>query len=190
MNYNDYELVYYAKENDDDGFSLLLKKYDRLIYKICYGYISYCNKFKIDIDDLVQECRYNLYYSLKYFNADKDILFYSYVILITRRKLYKIFSRYYKRNFSLVDLDDDNNYLQVSDNYVYNPDYIMIESEIFYNLICFKNGLSFEDAVIFDMRFCSFSYEDIALMVDLSVKQVDNRLTKIRKKLKNYLLNI
>ena len=88
MEYNDYELVYFAMENDDDAFCLILKKYENIIYKLCQYYTGRFYNYSIDLDDLVQECRLNLYYSIKNYNPDKYIIFYSFVVLVTKRKIF------------------------------------------------------------------------------------------------------
>ncbi len=190
MEYNDYELVYYAMENDEEAFNLILSKYDRLIKSMCYRYANKYYSYNIDIDDLVQECRLNLYHSLKNYNPDKDVLFYSFVVLITNRKLSRLFSRYYKKGTNFLEIDSEYNYLQVSDDLKFEPSFITVEKELEEILVNFKYLLDFDESVIFDMRFCSFSYAEIAKLLEVDVKYIDNKLIKIRKMLKKYLLNV
>ncbi len=190
MEYNDYELVYFAMENDDDAFCLILKKYENIIYKLCQYYTGRFYNYSIDLDDLVQECRLNLYYSIKNYNPDKDILFYSFVVLVTKRKIFNIINKSYKKLPYMIELDSDDNYLQLPSDNVNEPSYLALEEEIQEKLIKFKYNLDFMDSVIFDMKYSSFSYDEISKVLDISIKQVDNRLTKIRNKLKKYLLSL
>lgn len=190
MDYNDYELVYLACENDEDAINILLNKYDALIKSVCdfyakkyFYYIS-----GIDFDDLMQEARISLYFALKNYNSDSEFLFYSFVILVVKRRILTLLNGRYKKKFSSISIDDDESCLQISDNFDSSPDVLAIANELENLIINFRCMLDFEDAAIFDLRYSYFSYNDIAIILDMNIKTIDNKLIKIRKKLKKYLL--
>ena len=63
-----------------------------------------------------------------------------------------------------------------------------IDAEYEREIINFKNSLSFLDAQIFELRYNGFSYRNIASLLEIDAKKVDNQLLKIRKKLEKYFL--
>ncbi len=192
MDYNDYELFYLVSENDENALDILLKKYDKLIWSICY---TCAKKFfyyitDIDLEDLVQEARIALYYALKSYNPNEEFLFYSFVFLIVKRKATSLLVNKYKKKLDIVYLDSDENFYQICIDVDARPDSIALENELEMMLINFKNTLNFDDSIIFDLKYSSFSYDDIAKIMETNIKSIDNKLSKIRNKLKKYLLNL
>ena len=61
------------------------------------------------------------------------------------------------------------------------------EKELTKLLITFKNDLPFYEANIFELKYNGFKYDDIAKIMNMTKKQIDNKLLKIRKAFKNYL---
>ncbi len=189
MDYNDYELIYMVRENDEEAFNLILKKYEPLIKKLCFFYAQKYKIFNIDIEDLKQECRITLFNTLCKFDQNKDILFYSFVIVCIKRGISSYIRRIAgpTRYCESVSIDDDDNYMQFEDNYFYAPPYLIDENYVSNLIIKFKNELNFDDACVFELRYNSFSYKDISILLDIPFKTVDNKLLKIRNKLKKYL---
>ena len=56
LNYNDYELINMALENNEDAISFLYKKYDPLINKKAKKIYNILKKSGIEFDDVKQEC--------------------------------------------------------------------------------------------------------------------------------------
>ena len=65
-------------------------------------------------------------------------------------------------------------------------DYIDYEAQK--TVINFKNSLKSLDSAIFELRYNGFSYKDIASLLDIEEKKVDNVLFRIRKKMEKYFL--
>lgn len=190
MDYNDYELVYLVRENDESATEILLKKYDNIIWSICYScYRRYFNySIDIDVEDLVQEARITLYYAFRNYNPDSDFLVYSFVVLVVKRRVVSLLNTKYRKKFINVSIDKDDSYLQIADGFYNTPDFLISEKELEDMIAGFKNTLDFEEAAIFDLRYSSFSYGDISNILGISTKLIDNKLVKIRNKLKKYLL--
>lgn len=187
MEYNDYELVYMIRENEE-ALEYMVKKYEPLFKKFAYSFVlKYKNK-GIEIEDIIQHCRIILCRTLDMYNPNNDVLFYSYLMVSLKRGVINYISRnsYKHESYNYMDIEryDDLGYLVSSyDAYENYVDYEMETS-----IINFKNSLNFFDAQIFELRYNSFSYKDIASLLDIEVKKVDNILLKIRKKLEKYFL--
>ena len=73
MNYNDYELVYMIKE-DEDMLPVLIKKYEPLFWKLSHSFIKSYEHKGLDIEDLIQQCRITLCYAIDKYNSSNDVL--------------------------------------------------------------------------------------------------------------------
>ena len=72
----------------------------------------------------------------------------------------------------------------------YQPFNILEDIEMDKHIIYFKNSLSDLESAIFELRLNNFKYAEIAKLLDIKVKKVDNEMMKIKIKLKKYLLNL
>lgn len=187
MNYNDYELVYMVRENEE-ALEILLKKYEPLFKKIASSFV-YKNKNKgLDKEEMIQHCRIILCKTVDMYNPDNDVIFYTYLMICLKRGMINYVNRNIIKHdyLNYMDIDSyDNLDSFISSSNVYE-DYL--DYEVQTNIINFKNSLSFCDANIFELRCNGFSYKDIASLLEISVKKVDNTLLKIRKKLEKYVL--
>lgn len=65
--YNDYELLYMVKENDETAYNLLYEKYKPLVINLAKQYAKMYTNYGIDINDFILE---------GYIGLDKSILQY------------------------------------------------------------------------------------------------------------------
>lgn len=187
---NDYELVYMIGEQDDDALKLLFDKYDDVLKLWSNYYHKIYKKFNIPVDELIQEGKIGLYYAIKNFNEEKDVKFYTFALLCIKRSMMACIAKWTRcKNLMYINtFIYDDNHVSISD-YEVNPEIIFESYEYEKMIINFKNSLDFLDANIFELRYNSFSYKDIALLLGISKKKVDNTLIKIREKLKKYMLD-
>lgn len=185
MNYSDYELIYMVKESED-ALTLMMKKYEPLFKKLSF---SFAKKYKhkgIDPEDLVQQCRIALCYALERYDIDNETKFYSYLLVCIRRAI----NNYTRSVINHPDIyyymeNEYEFYSSISDNIdIYDS---ILEDDITKFFRNFILGLDFMDACIFELRFNNFSYKEIAKLLEISVKRVDNVLLKIRKKFEKLL---
>lgn len=185
--YNDYELVYLVKESNEDALDIIIKKYDPIIKNLAFSYAKKWCFINIDVEDLIQEGRVSLYKSLD--NYDESTLFYTFVILCIKRAMSNYVRNMLKKSFVLINdyVDEDMEYNIFIDDKK-NPSDIVEEFYDVSRLIDFKNTLSFYEALIFELKMNGFKYIEIAQLLDINIKKVDNQMLKIRAKLKKYLL--
>ncbi len=187
MDYDDYSLVYMVNENEE-VFDFMIKKYEPLFRKLAYSFVLKYKSKNLDIEDLVQHCRIIFCKVLDTYNYDNDILFFTYLVVCLKRAIIN----YIKRN---LNKEDTINYMDI-DQYD-NLDYFVSSLDVFetyadyefeVSIINFKNSLSFLDAQIFELRYNGFRYREIAELLEINTKKVDNSLLKIRKKLEKQFL--
>ena len=111
-NLNDYEIMYMVSENIEDATKLIYKKYEPIVYKIANELYLNNKSLGIELDDLYQEGYYALFLSLKYYDLNKDTLFYTYVISNIKGKMLNLIKKNNtKKNLIL------NNSISLNDNY-------------------------------------------------------------------------
>lgn len=185
--YNDYEILYMVRE-DIGIFDFILNKYDPLIKKMAY---SFCNNYKsynLDYEELLQEGRLALYKAISSYDENREILFFTYVFSSIRKAMLKVIETLNNnKNKALFCHDSLESCYLIPSSDNSNID-IMIDSEFYNNIIYIKSKLKDLDSQIFELKYNGFSYKDISELLGVPIKLVDNKMTQIRKKIKNYLL--
>ena len=87
FNYNDYELISLAQEQNEDAIEILYQKYQPIITKKSKKFYNLLKGKGIELCDLIQECYIALDYAIKTFNQDKDNMFYTYLNTCLDRQL-------------------------------------------------------------------------------------------------------
>ncbi len=188
---NDYELVYQIKENDEVAYSTLFDKYSFIVHKLAYDYYSKNKNIGIEIEDLYQEGYFAISMAVRDYNQDSS-LFYTYVTLCIRREMER-YIKFCKRNKQMVlnsaislnaSIDFDNE-LFLEDVIASGED---LERSVIYNdilrkLFFYRYDLKFEESLVYELKLNQFSNSEIAILLDISYKKVDNYLRKIRSNL-------
>jgi len=187
MEYSDYELVYMVKENEE-ALSYMVKKYEPLFNKMAYSFLLRNPNKGLDFDDIVQQCRIAMCYALDRFDDRNEILFYSYLLVCLRRSIWN-YSRTYLNRPDVYYYMDIENYDSI-DEFIdgVNIEQEAIDRDFDLELVGFKHSLDSLDSCIFELRYNGFMYEEIASLLEISTKKVDNSLLKVRKKLEKYFL--
>ena len=190
-NLNDYELVYQVKENDEVAYGVLLKKYSNLVSRVAKDYYKRNKNIGLEYDDFYQEGMIGLLRSLDSYDSS-NTLFYTYALLCIKRQMETCIRtnqriKHYSLNnaISFNDTVKEGSDLFLEDviasSFNLEDDY---QSRDLYNRILnFKYDLSCEDSMILELRLNSFTIAEIAVLLDLTRKNVDYRLQRIRKRL-------
>lgn len=198
--YNDYELVSYVKENNEEANNIIFEKYRPLIIKAATKMINYSSNSGLEINDLIQEGMLGLNTAINSFDQDEEASFYTYAKMCIERKMIStvIGARRQKHkilNESLsLEIYTDNDEVTFIDKLVadnsYNPENMIVESET--EGILVKKILDvltpFEQQV-FDLKISGFKYKEIADILDKDAKSIDNALNRIKTKIKDILKN-
>lgn len=189
---NDYELIYLIKEDNEEALNLMFNKYEPLIRKIASHYYLIFKSIKIDYEDLIQEGRIGLFEAIKNYKLKREVLFYTYAIVCIKGRIIS-FLKKQTTNKNIVlstsySIEESN---LTKEPYYYEEPLELIEDSNYFSIIIrFKNSLDFIDSNIFELRYNFFSYEEIANLLNIKIKDVDNRIYKIKKKLRKYILEI
>lgn len=190
--YNDYELLDYIAENNEDATSILFEKYKFLIESIAKSKLK--NNTGLDYNDLVQEGMIGLNEAIRDFKDQKDVTFYTFASICIERQILSAIkgalrNKHKTLNSSIsldyaYDLEDESNlYNNIEDINQKNPlDLLMNseEEEKTYSVIA-ENLSSFEKKV-FDLWIKSYSYKEMEELLRVNYKKIDNAIQRIKAK--------
>ena len=198
--YNDYELLNYVSENNDEANEILYNKYLPLIQTTDKKMYKYCSNKGLEINDLIQEGMIALNHAIETFDDTKDTTFYTYAktcierriiseVIATRRLKHKILNESVSLEIANEKGEEVNIENLLGDN-SYNPEQIIIDCEINKEFIeQIKAMLTDYEEQVFDLKINNFSYKEIAEILERSPKAVDNAIQRIRIKIREYLNN-
>ena len=189
--YNDYELISMVRENDEDSYDLLFRKYTPIIKKIAFEYYKSYSTYGYELDDFIQEGYVAFQKALVKYNPLKDALFYTFVVLCLHRNLISFSHRISndKKNISntyFVSIDDTF----LTDGINYEEDYY-IRQDVFNSIWDIVYTSSLESICVFELRWNHFKFDEISKLLDIPIRRCQTVYKKIlfniQKKLSNNL---
>lgn len=191
--FNDYELIEFIAEGNEDANNIIIKKYTPVINLLANKMIKFCNNNGIDYNDLCQEGFIGLNYALSHFSEEKNTVFYTYVKKCIERRMIStvISSNRLKHKFlnEAISFDNDSNMLDktLKDD-LNNPEFIVENIELEENLIKnVKRKLTDYEEQVFELMIADFNYREIAEILEKDKKAIDNAIQRIRNKVKETL---
>lgn len=197
-NTNDYETIYMIKENNEEASIYMFNKYKPLIDKLAFQYARKYNNVGIDYDDLFQEGMYGLAKAINGYGLEQKNLFFTYACVCIKREMGKLLLKAFRykntplNNSVSFDTIISKEGLLMEDVLYSEEDLVekkIINTEARNNLMRLKYELDDFHSHIYELRLNGFSNKDIAVLLDLSYKDVDNSLRSTKKKLKKLLKN-
>lgn len=195
--YNDFEILNYISESNEEATELIYEKYKPLINKIATNlYKKYCKNTGLDVSDLIQEGMLGLNNAINHYKENKDVLFYTYAktcierkiissVIAANRQKHKVLNE--SISFEL-DLDNNINLEAFFGDTEYNPENIVISKESNDELFeKIENILTNVELQVLQLKLDGFEYKEIASIIDKDVKAVDNAVQRIRQKIKKIL---
>jgi len=201
MNYkdlNDYELVSKVSESEEVT-ELLFDKYMPLIKNIARKLYDENRNSGLDFNDLVQEGMIGFSKAINTYNEHKDTLFFTYArkciehgiitsIINANRKKHSVLNN--SLSMEAPNKDEDDSIEKFISDKMSDPEAILLDFE---NVNILTNNLkqeltSFEEQV-FDLRKSGFTYREIAEVLNVEPKRVDNALQRMKNKVKEYIEN-
>lgn len=194
MEYPDNELTYYLHDNDnyEDAINLLYDKYKYIIEVLLNKYKRVFYALNIDIDEVKQEANLAFSYAIHNYNGDKDASLSTFITLVVERKIRGIIKSYEtiksKINNETISLNSSNN---VSlENFIGDETYEPLKKIENLDTIKYinkevKNILSKTELEVYNLMIEGLNYQEIAIILNKTPKQIDNSIQRIRIKLKN-----
>ena len=193
---NDYEILYMIGENNEDACIYMYNKYKPLIDKIAFYYYKKYKTIGIDYDDLYQEGMCGLAKAMKCYSQNDASIFFTYASVCIKREMGKLLLRssryknaplnYYISFDEVVSMEG----LKMEDVLYSKSDLIeekVVNSDLYNNMITLKYELDGIHSEVYELRLNGFSNKDIAILLDITYKDVDNSLRSIKKKLKKII---
>lgn len=191
--FNDYELISYIHDGNEDANNILIKKYAPLINKVALKMLPYCKGNGLELEDLVQEGMIGLNHAIERYKEQEDILFFTYAKKCIERKIISVVVGSNRNKNKVlnesVSYDNDENqiikYLQDK-----NPspleEVVNIEKEE--DLLKeFKKNLTNFEKQVFELHISGFKYKEIAELLNKTPKSIDNTIQRIKTKLKKQM---
>ena len=171
--YNDYELIYMIRENDEQSNSILFEKYQPLIQKIARQFYQNFSNLGYQLDDFIQEARIGFYRAICNYREDSDILFYTFVVLCVKRGLISFCREISnsKKNISLDLFDDISNYdLEDKRSDIHS---ILQKKEIDCMVKKLLLDLPSDVSYIMELKWNGFSHREISILLDIPFRSVE-----------------
>jgi RNA polymerase sporulation-specific sigma factor len=196
--YNDYELIYEVRENNEDAYNILILKYTSLINKMAHDYYIKVKNMKVEYDDLVQEGYVGLFQALGDYN-EESCLFYTYASICIKREMERMIKTYTRNKHMVLNDALSLQMPVVEGDELYLEDVIAskerIEDEVIgdinYNSIMeLKNEMPFEMSAIFELKANKFTTHEICTLLDLPRRKVETSINNIKRIVKSHLRKI
>lgn len=188
--YNDYELLDYIQESNEDATQILYDKYKHIIESIARSKLN--NNMGLEFNDLVQEGMIGFSEAIRDYKNQKDVTFYTFASLCIERQILTAIRKATRDKHKLlndsISLDytyneDSNLYDNISDDNQLTPEDKVIEMEEekqLYAIIVDK--LSSFEKQVFDLKIKNFSYKEISELLNVDTKKIDNAIQRIKQK--------
>lgn len=177
--YNDYELLYLAKENNEKAIEMLTNKYKRVInYKV----LKYSNELTDYKEDFYNEALSTLYKSI--FNYNDDYTFATFFNTCLENSL----KNYRKQILEKITINNrDIIYIKEKS---YNPENVLLEEHQYEELKNkIINKLSWKEELIFTLKEQNYTPKEISEITDSNLKTVYTIIDRIKNKVSNILSN-
>lgn len=201
MNYrdlNDYEILSYIAEANEEAKNIMFEKYNPLISLTVNRLYPYCKNTGLEYNDLVQEGMLGLNLAISTFVQNKDTLFYTYAKTCIERKIISLIVSSHRLKHKFLneslsfEVSDDSvdeifNWKCLEDNSA-NPENVLLNNEMEDELLnSVRELLTDFETQVFDLRINGFAYKEIAEILGKDLKSVDNALQRIRLKTREIL---
>lgn len=175
----DKEIIELFFDRSEQAISELDKKYGKVCYKLSFNIVNN----RQDAEECVNDSYLGAWNAIPPTRPNPLL---AYICKIVRNISLKVYYRMTKRN-SIIDaaIQEVEESLTTADS----VEAEMEAKELAHIINGFLETLSVENRVIFMRRYAYFdTYQDIARRVGLTEKNISMRLTRIRQKMKDYLV--
>ncbi len=189
FNGSDEELIYLLREKNQTAIDILYQRYSTHIYWILnkiYG----CDGSFFDIEDLFQISWIKFIEVIEKYDESYG-KFYSFMQLSIKRNIfdYMKFEKNKKIDYSLdayIDKESETLYIDIiSENGVnYSIKDELLGKEITEKI---HRNLSKEENEILNDKIAGYSYKEMSKKHNKSVKTIDNKISKIKRKIRNII---
>lgn len=191
MEYPDNELTYLIKDNNETAQDLLYDKYKYIIESILNKYKRVFYALNIELEEVRQEANLAFSYAIYNYDEKKDASLNTFITLCVERKVRKVIksketmkSKVQSETISL----NSNDKLDIENLYgdeTYEPSKKIENVDMLkYINKKVKDLLSPKELEVYNLLLQGLTYQEIAITLNKTPKQIDNTIQRIRIKLK------
>ena len=189
---HEYELACLARQDDETALEELINIFMPMFKRLYREISTFYDNFHYD--DALQAGRIGLFKAIYFYREDKNMAFHNFVHLCALREMRSWqkseMSHYYIDQKPILSLDyiireEDETYLVdlISKDDYDNPEVISMNRMKLENIFKTYDPDKTVEGKVLKMKMEGYSYKEIAEAVNISSKDVDNILHKIRKKI-------
>ena len=198
-NINDYETIYMINEDDENAYNIVFDKYKPIIVSLACKFHKKFYNIGIEYDDLYQEGMIGLSQAISRFNINNQNTFYTFAVLCIKRQMQRLIVSSMRNKNSVLNFsksieekisDQDMTLNDILVDYSSITEDKIMEDYFISKLISFKYSLNDKQMQVFELKLNGFTNSEIACLLDIKYKEVDNCLYKIRKQLKKIKIQV
>lgn len=184
--YNDYELVAFAQEGNEDAINIIYEKYKPIVIKKSKNAIMYADHHGIEINDIMQEGFIGLDEAIKSFSQNDTASFYTFASICIDRKIVNYLRKVTQSKNKILNeaiTIDEIIERVVSDSNNVEFDFISrVEHKDLIRKI--SKELTVFEIKVFNLKIEGYSFEEIAKTLNKDVKSIYNTFHRIKTKIK------
>lgn len=193
LNTNDYELMMLYHENDENAKNIIYLKYKFIIDIVIKKYQKYLISLNVDKQEIDSDCALGFSDALKSFQEDRTTSLPTFITLCVERRMHTLIRKYTRdkhkieqESFSLDFVyDTDNKLMDFVSDLEYEPLKNMTDYEEYKELVNnIRNELTKKEYDVFVLLIRNIPYIEIAKILNLTPKQVDNTIQRIKTKVR------
>ena len=195
---NDYELIMLYNERDEGAKNILYDKYSYIINLVINKYKRSYIKLKIDEQEVYSEATLGFSDALNNYRDDKDASLPTFITLCVERKLFGLVRKYMTQKHKididslsletsyndtekpLLEMISDNGKNDPLNNLEENDNYLELKRKI-------EMSLSKSEYEVYSLMINNYNYKEIAQILNINEKSVDNAIQRIKNKVKNII---
>jgi RNA polymerase sporulation-specific sigma factor len=178
-------LVSRAKSGDSKALSALIEKYSENIRIKAYTFN--CVHVK-DNEDLYQEGMMGFVSAVYYYDENRGASFNTFMTRVVSNRMIQAYNR--MRDYSKVFLLTENSsekFLNSVDNGTMSPEEQLVSDECYEEYLAFiETEFSSFEKKVYKLFLKNLSYNEMSIILECSVKSIDNALQRIKKKIRDF----
>lgn len=178
-------LVSRAKSGDSKALSALIEKYSENIRIKAYTFN--CVHVK-DNEDLYQEGMMGFVSAVYYYDENRGASFNTFMTRVVSNRMIQAYNR--MRDYSKVFLLTENSsekFLNSVDNGTMSPEEQLVSDECYEEYLTFiETEFSNFEKKVYKLFSKNLSYNEMSIILECSVKSIDNALQRIKKKIRDF----
>ena len=174
-----------AKSGDSKALSTLIEKYSENIRIKAYTFN--CVHVK-DNEDLYQEGMMGFVSAVYYYDENRGASFNTFMTRVVSNRMIQAYNRMrdYSKVFLLTE-NDSEKFLNSVDNRNMSPEEHLVSNECYEEYLAFiETDFSNFEKKVYKLFLKNLSYNEMSIILECSVKSIDNALQRIKKKIRDF----